>query len=403
MIKRSINILLIISLIFVMFCPIMPVKAKTLQQYKNELKEMENKKEENIRISKETEAKIESRKNEIRAANDTISSNEQKVEESKALVAESHENIKIKQEELKDVIVALQYTDSNSKELYTDYIFSASSIAEMMERQALAEQIVDYTQSELDGLEQLIKDNEALQIKLADDNVTLNNSIESYEKQVEELRDYMDKLQTVGLGVTEEIESQKELIKAFEEAGCKSGDDVQECFYNKQGSSSSFSRPTVSGRITQAWSATHGGIDIGVSKGTKVYATASGVVAAVQDGPTYVKNHNGQRSCGGNIIYMHHTVNGKSYTTEYAHLTAYYVKTGQYVAKGTVIGTSGGDASTEWYDRCTFGAHLHYSIGTGYYPSKNYLKTTYNKNTYPTANFDISGLKSQRGWRWTTR
>ncbi len=402
MMKRSINIILIISFLIVMFCPITNVKAKTLQTYKNELVEMQKRQNENEKVSAETENKIEKKKKEIKNANETITTNEQKVEDSKTLVAESHENIKIKQEELKDVIVALQYTESNNKELYTDYIFSASSISDMMERQAIAAQIVNYTQGELDSLEKLIKDNEALQVKLADDNVNLTNSIDEYERQVSELRDEMDKLYVVGLGVKEEIDAQKELIKAFEAAGCKNGDDVQECYYNKQGSSSSFSRPTATGRISQPWSATHGGIDIAVSKGTKVYATANGTVAYVQDGPTYLKN-NGKKSCGGNIIYMHHTVGGKSYTTEYAHLTSYYVKPGQYVTKGTIIGTSGGDASTEWYDRCTFGAHLHYSIGTGFYPGKNYYKSTYNKNTYPTADFNVSALKSQRGWTWKTR
>ena len=400
--KKIINLVGILCIIFTIFLPVSKPEARTLQSYKNELNELIQKKETNKRLSAETEAKIEAKRNAILNANDTISSNETKVEQSKTLVADSQEQIKLRQEELKDVFIALQYGDLNADELYTDYIFSASTITDMMERQAIVKQVIDYTQKELDSLDKLIKDNESLQVKLANDNVILNNSITEYERQVTELRNYMDSLETVGLGVEEEIDAQKELIKSFEQAGCKANDDVQDCFYNKRVGSSSFSRPTSSGWITQAWSVSHGGIDLGVSKGTKVYATANGTVAYVQDGPAYLKRH-GYKSCGGNIIYMHHTVAGKSYTTEYAHLTTVYVKPGDYVTKGTVIATSGGDRSTFYYDRCTTGAHLHYSIGTGFYPSSGYSKNAYNKNTYPTADYNISGLKSQRMWRWSTR
>ena len=95
----------------------------------------------------------------------------------------------------------------------------------------------------------------------------------------------------------------------------------------------------------------------GNKKGTNIYAPANGTVAHT----AY------KQSCGGNIIYMHHTVGGKAYTTEFAHLTSIYVKPGQQVTKGTVIGTVGGDSSTFYYDSCTSGTHLHYAVAYGYY------------------------------------
>jgi len=55
-----------------------------------------------------------------------------------------------------------------------------------MERQAVVEQIIEYTQGQLDDLESLIEEKENLQTKLNNDNKNLNESITQYEKQVEE-------------------------------------------------------------------------------------------------------------------------------------------------------------------------------------------------------------------------
>lgn len=407
MMKRSITLFLIISIFFLsLLTPSIKVNAKTLKDYKNEVAKLEAEKNENNRLSAEAEAKIDRMQNAIIEAENTIANNEKKVEDSKVLVAESQETIKVKTEELKDIINIYQYSASSSSEVYIDYVFSSSSISQMMERQAIVEQIMDYTQTELDSLEQLIVENEQLQTDLANNNTTLSNSITNYEKQQEELHHYIDELGSIGLNVEEQLKAQKDLVKMFEAAGCKDNDSVDDCYYNKKLGSSSFSRPTNSGYITQAWSATHGGIDIGVSKGTKVYAAANGTIISIQNGPAYLKKY-GYKSCGGNIIYMHHTVNGKAYTTEYAHLTDMYVKVGQYVTKGTVIGTSGGDRSTFYYDRCTSGSHLHYSIGEGYYLGAGEYgyksKSLYNKKTFPTADQKVSGLKSKKGWTWSSR
>ena len=135
----------------------------------------------------------------------------------------------------------------------------------------------------------------------------------------------------------------------------------------------------------------------GNAKGTPIYAPANGTVASV----VY------KSSCGGNIIYMHFTVNGKAYTGEFAHLTSINVKKGQYVTKGSVIGTIGGDSSTWYYDKCTTGLHLHYAIAYGYYlggGSNGYTSwSTFTSNTKATSVQAITGIKNQRGWTWRGR
>lgn len=396
MMKKVVIKIFLIAFVFVMLFPFTTAKADTLKDYKNKVAELEKKKDTNDRLTTDAETKIRNKRNAITEANNTISENEDKVEESKTLVAESQEQIKIKTEEMKDVIQILQYTEINQDEVYTDFIFSASSIPEMMERQAIVEQIANYTQNELDSLEKLIDDNEKLQVQLAEDNVILENSITQYEKQLDELHEYIDSLASIGLDYKSQIEAQKGLIKIYEQAGCKDNDDIDDCYYAKLGGSGYFSRPLTSGRVTQAWNAPHGGIDLGGNTpGTNIYAPANGTIV-------YTKK---KYKCGGNIIYMHALVNGKKYTVEFAHLRDIKVKIGDVVSKGQVIGTVGGDSSTWYYDSCTSGTHLHYAISYGYYFTDATWNgfNTFKNNTKATSVQSISGFTNKKNWKWTNR
>lgn len=368
----------------------------TLRDEKNELAEMQAKAESNKRLTNEKQAEIDSKRNAITKANDTIEENEKKVESSKAKVAESEEQIKIKTEELKNVINILQYTKVNSGEVYVDYIFESSSISELMQRQAVINQIIEYTNDELESLHTLIKENQELQVQLADDNVVLSNSITVYEKQVDELEAYIEKLATIGMDYQEQIKAKQNLIKQYEQAGCQDSDTIEACFNNKYMlSSTSFNRPLKYGKITQAYGNNgHAGMDIGGNaKGTSIYAPANGVVAA-----TSYKN-----SCGGNIIYIHHIVDGKKYTSEFGHLTAINVKVGQTVTPNTIIGTVGGDSSTFYYDKCTTGPHLHYSISYNHYLKDYTSWNTFKANTKATGIESITHIRNVRGYTWNTR
>ena len=133
-----------------------------------------------------------------------------------------------------------------------------------------------------------------------------------------------------------------------------------------------FKYPLKSGTISSGWgkrtfllngrwvSDFHYGYDFaGNPEGTPVYAVASGKVARIIYGST----------CGGNQIYIFHTVKGKNYTTKYVHLLSIKVKLGDIVTDNTVIATVGGKSTSTQhggYDRCTTGAHLHFGIADGH-------------------------------------
>lgn len=85
----------------------------------------------------------------------------------------------------------------------------------------------------------------------------------------------------------------------------------------------------------------HDGIDFAAKVGTKVYATADGVIKSAAHGHGY-----------GNLIKIDH---GFGYQTRYAHLSKFLVKRGEHVKRGQVIGLVGNTGLST-------GPHLHYEV-----------------------------------------
>lgn len=103
----------------------------------------------------------------------------------------------------------------------------------------------------------------------------------------------------------------------------------------------------------------HNGIDIAVPINTKVKAVADGKVIAV-----------GRASGYGYWVKINHgTINGKTVTSEYGHISSWVVSYGQKVKQGDVIAYSGNTGISE-------GPHVHLTIrenGIGVNPYK-YIK-----------------------------
>ena len=113
--------------------------------------------------------------------------------------------------------------------------------------------------------------------------------------------------------------------------------------------------PTVGYRITQYYSWRHHAVDIANKIGTPIYAADAGVIEVIGWGRGY-----------GNQIVIDH---GGGKKTRYAHLSKFYVKKGQAIDKGEVIGVMG---STGW----STGPHLHFEviINNIKYNPLNYIK-----------------------------
>ena len=85
----------------------------------------------------------------------------------------------------------------------------------------------------------------------------------------------------------------------------------------------------------------HTGVDISLSRGTPLHATADGVISFAD------------RSAGsGNIVVIEH---GHGYSTVYAHNTQNLVRSGQTVKRGEIVAYSGSTGFST-------GPHVHYEV-----------------------------------------
>jgi len=92
----------------------------------------------------------------------------------------------------------------------------------------------------------------------------------------------------------------------------------------------------ISGRVE-----VHRGVDISISEGTPVQATAAGVVS-----------FSGWNGGGGNVVVVEH---GHGYSTFYAHNQKNAVQVGQRVQRGGIIAYAGATGHAT-------GSHVHYEI-----------------------------------------
>lgn len=123
-------------------------------------------------------------------------------------------------------------------------------------------------------------------------------------------------------------------------------------------SSGSWTKP-ASGRFTSSFGyrthpirggqRLHAGVDIANSVGTGISAAGDGVVFRA-----------GWHSSYGNHVMITHSMNGRTYTTVYAHMSSLNASVGQVVNKGQSIGRMGSTGAST-------GSHLHFELHNGTY------------------------------------
>ena len=373
MMKKYIKILLFIFCFLLM---INKVDAKSLKQLRDELAQDEANQAELVRKSKEVQGKIDAMNKEMAELNAKIEEDEKKIEESKQKIAELEEKIAEKQKEIDNLLSFLQV--SNGENVYLEYIFQAKTFTDFIYRSAVVEQLTKYNDELIDEMYRLIEEQKKLQRQLQKDIEDSEASITKVESLLKKYGLDMNDIDEEKRDVEADIKARKaeiaEYERAYKEAGCAEDVDVTKCVNIPP--AGQFVRPLEKGYISSLYGmryhptrhvyTMHNGVDIGGnSTGTKVYAAAAGKVNKVVN----------KSSCGGNMVYIQHTVKGKQYRTVYMHLHSINVRVGDIVTASTQIGTVGGGES---YDRCSTGPHLHFGVlkgwdGYTYYDPRNYV------------------------------
>ncbi len=370
--KRIFKRLLQISVVAIMIVPCFihntvaeaATNANTLGELKSELQAYKNKKQGALNNKNQTQSQINANKNNIIAKNNEITVNKQKIEDAKAKIIELDKEIEETEVEIEELLRS--YEMMNGDNDYLEYVFGAKNISDFIIRYSISEQLASYNDSLIEEYENKIKENEQLQIDLAQREKDLNAQISNLEKSIDSLGNKLEEFDELALKFEDEIKSTQQLIDFYVSQGCKDNDLLTTCV--KVMSDTGFVRPLKKGTrtsnfgyrthpVTGVKNKFHSGVDIGGNpEGTPVYSIAAGMVGKIIR----------RSSCGGNAVYIYHTVNGVQYTSTYMHLLTMNVKVGDMVTNQTVIGTVGGGAGTR-YDTCSTGPHLHLSLATGWY------------------------------------
>lgn len=387
------KLLIIFVVIGFLYHPIL-VTAKsenqTLGDIRQELKEMQRQKANKENEKKKTQAEIDANKNNIAAANNEIEEAKKQITLLGEDIIKNNEEMDKLKKENEDLMVLYQKLENEN--IYLSYITGASSLTDLIMRMDAINQVAEYNEQKINNLELLIKSNNKMSKELEKYQTTLDAKITEYESMISSLGEDLADLVEGAEDLDSEIQGKKELIKVLEAAGCKDNDLLSVClnFNNAAG----WTRPLTRGKITSpfgwrihptkgVWKF-HNGIDIGGnSEGTKIYSSAAGVVGKITR----------KSSCGGNMVYIWVYVKGVPYTVVYMHLLDVYVNVGDAVNVNTVIGTVGGGKTTQVYDKCSTGAHLHYGVSKNnhYLSSKSDTYSKFTANMINPPNFPAYG------------
>lgn len=342
-------------------------KAQTLRQLKNELAENERELEENKQQQAQTQSQISSSKKRIEQISQEKIQIEKDVADLTDEIEQLNKDIVSMNVEIKDLMSYYQLSNTGESAAL-EYVFDASTFTDFIYRMAITEQLGEHNSDLIKQYNQTISENEDKKVELANKTEELNDKEKELEEQVKQNQATLTKTLEGAVSIEDEIKNQKKLIDIYENTyKCKLDELLDDCLAGKLPPDTAFYRSVVSGRVSSnygkrtyklngKWTSDfHYGVDMSATHGAKVYSSANGVVAAVFK----------KQSCGGNMVYINHLVNGKKYTTGYYHLADIKVKVGQTVSSTTVIGHVGGSPKYETWDHCSTGSHNHFTISTG--------------------------------------
>lgn len=366
-VKLFLTIVLLISCLYV---PVDNISAKTLGDLKRELQQQIKEYEQTQKDKQLTENQINDIKKNVNNIYNTIEENQNTIVKLGEEINELEANIIKKEEEIKEIIKFYQLSSGEST--YLEYIFGAADFTDFIYRLAISEQLTSYNKNLIAQQNEMIENNKKNQQKLKDSEAELLKKQEDLNKQLDSLGNKLSEIVDIKVDIEEEIKMQQEAINLYEKQyKCKDSDEISVCTANQLPADTSFWRPLMAGHRTSEYgyrtyklngktvSDFHTGIDLTISPNSNVpiYAAAAGKVVAVVN----------KSSCGGNKIFIHHNIKGKTYTTAYNHLRKILVSVGDVVTKDTQIAIMGGNPSIETWDKCSTGTHLHFSIATGLY------------------------------------
>ncbi|RST77749.1 peptidase M23 [Siminovitchia acidinfaciens] len=364
---------------------------------------------------KKIEGEIATTNSKIKEKEQQISDTKSEIESLKAEIKELKIKIKKRNELLKERARNIQ-TNGGSVD-YIDVILGAESFGDLVDRVSAVNTIVGAdkeimeeqqrdkekleenqakVEKKLAEIEGMLKELEGLKAELSSQKAKKKEAVKLLEKEkkhIESEKLSLEEEQQILSGqaaaIEEAIKMEKEKIAAAEKAEAErkareaaeaakaakaqqsskpastSGSTTSKSTATQSSSQQSTSRPSVSappvssGMFTRPaagyFSSGFGGRSGGYHYGLDIAAGGKVPIVAAADG---VVNQSYFSSSYGNVIFIVHSINGKTYETVYAHLSSRSVSAGTRVSKGQFIGYMGNTGQS-------YGQHLHFEIHEG--------------------------------------
>lgn len=326
----------------------------------------------------ETNSEIDSIQGEIKRTNIEIEKVQKSIKVLKKKIAERDELIK-------ERLRAIQ--ESGGSVNYIDVLLGASSFADFIDRFSAVSTLMDADRKILkeqaddkklhEEQKNLVEEKLTQQKQSRDRLVNLKADLDSQKvskdrligqletEQIEltkdkhELEHEHEEVYEVSKEVEKQVlAEQSRLMEVARQAEIalkkKEDEDRKTTVSTPVSSSGAWTRP-ANGRISSSFGGRdigsgnefHYGQDVANVVGTQIVSAASGVVS-----------HAGPMGTYGNVIMITHSINGKIFTTVYAHLSSINVSSGQSVSKGQAIGKMGSTGHST-------GSHLHFEVHVG--------------------------------------
>ncbi|YCA43459.1 peptidoglycan DD-metalloendopeptidase family protein [Bacillus sp. JZ8] len=358
--------------------------SKSLSESKKEIESLEAEQKKIDEEIKQLDEAVTKTSEKIRNKSDEIDKTRQQIENLKKDIKKLDKRIKKRNEILKERARAMQ-TSGGSVD-YIEVLLGSQDFSDLLNRVNAVSTISSADRDILEAHEEDKRVKKEKEDKVKEDLSSLETSLKELEtlkvdqeKQAAEKDAFMAKLkesQQTAEDKSSKLENEDELLseqekaiqeqmkKQKEEAGkqvssaqpvkstsTSGGDTSISGGETPPVASGTFTRPAA-GPVTSEFGirslGDHKGIDIG-KRGASV------PIVAAADGQVFRSYYS---STYGNAIFITHNVNGKVYTTVYAHMESRNVSGNETVKKGQVIGYMGNTGRS-------YGAHLHFEMHEG--------------------------------------
>jgi peptidoglycan hydrolase CwlO-like protein len=260
---------------------------------------------------------------------------------------------------------------------FSDFIDRVGAVATILEAdqgilrqhkedKRLLEEKQTQVEQELTSLENMLKDLESMNLQLNDQRSQKDQMMDTLKQQEEQIQGEKLELEeqaqilaaqqtAIQQAIQLEEKRQAELARQAAEAAAaaaaagNNGGSAPAPTPPPVVSNGTWTRPaagTITSGLGMRWGEYHAGIDIANRVSVPIVAAADGVVLKSYYSNSY-----------GNCIFLTHFINGKLYTTVYAHMSSRVVTSGA-VSKGQTIGYMGNTGYST-------GQHLHFELHVG--------------------------------------